>query len=53
MTPRIGAPAYSIEPNQRTWIAKAALAIGGFLTAVLMAAAVSMWWLVAAAEYAR
>lgn len=53
MTPRIGAPAYSIEPDQRTWIAKVALAVGGFLMATLMVVAVTMWWLIAAAEYAR
>lgn len=53
MTPRIGAPAYSIEPDQRAWIAKAALAVGGFLTAALIVVAVAMWWLIAAAEYAR
>lgn len=53
MTPRIGEPAYSIEPDHRTALGNIALAVGGFLTAVFMFAAVAMWWLIAAAEYAR
>lgn len=52
MTPRIGAPCYSIEPERRL-MASIALAVGGFLTAALMVLAVAMWWLIAAAEYAR
>ena len=52
MTPRIGSPCYSIQPERRT-IATVAVAVGGFLTAALMVVAVAMWWLIAAAEYAR
>lgn len=52
MTPRIGVHCYSIEPERHT-LATIALAVGGFLTAALMFAAVAMWWLIAAAEYAR